>query len=303
MSIIQKWNGKKIHIRDDRYVNATDMAKATGKVLKRFYDSEETQRYLLILSKRCNVPVSKDLALSEKKDNTIYRKTDIPQSFLIEVAQKGKTRNTYFHPKLALRFAQWCSAEFAVEVDFWLDDLLQGKKSKSLPHGINQNHYHLYRPLEDGKAKWEKRFFSDFYDALYALDDRENNPPYHQHPTYFSKLTIKYVYDEFEAVAPSHIIKELKIIKQAHEDEGVKGIKTLHQLLSPEGQKILEKTLITITTYLNVANTEGQTPEQRRVALEYWLQVKRGQKTLPVVQASLQKIAQLKPVSHVGEYS
>jgi hypothetical protein len=52
--ILKEWNGKKIHIREDRYVCATDMPKATGKKIDNFLKSQETQEYLFILAKRCN---------------------------------------------------------------------------------------------------------------------------------------------------------------------------------------------------------------------------------------------------------
>jgi len=52
MSIIQKWNGTKIHIREDRYVNATDMAKATEKDLSEFQKLDWVQEYLQIFIRK-----------------------------------------------------------------------------------------------------------------------------------------------------------------------------------------------------------------------------------------------------------
>lgn len=286
MPNIRQWNGKQIHIREDRYVSATDMAKATGKRLQKFLEYSETQEYLQVLSKRCNIPINKD----DKNTFTRYNKsTGDSINYIIETS-KGRSGGTYFHPKLALRFAQWCSAEFAVEVDFWLDDLLQGKTSKTLPLGIDPCRHQLYRPLEDGKAKWEKTFFKPFYDVLYAFDDRINEEPFHQHPVYIAKMTVKYVYDEFEAVAPKNIIKELKILRSAHEKQGVRGVKALHQFLSDEGKKILERTISTVTAYLKVAITTATTPETRRTAANFWLLVMRGQTTLPVIENGLRQI-------------
>lgn len=290
MPNIRQWNGKKIHIRPDRYVNATDMAKSEKKQLSNFLKSPETQKYLKVLSKKCNIPISKDTFTPSNRSSENSLHNNIYTSFLIEIVQVGKTKHTYFYPKLALRFAQWCSAEFAVEVDFWLDDLLQGKTSKTLPLGIDPSRHQLYRPLEDGKAKWEKTFFKPFYDVLYAFDDRINEEPHHQHPLYIAKMTVKYVYDEFEAIAPKNIIKELKTLRFAHEQQGVRGVKALHQFLSDEGRKILERTISTVTAYLKVAITTATTPETRRTAAEFWLLVMRGQTTLPVIENGLKQI-------------
>lgn len=159
-SMIRQWNGKKIHIRPDRYVSATDMTKATQRRFVEFLELKNTQEYLRVLSKRCNIPIDKNDCKVENPTSATTKATPKIQNRLIEVVYNGKIRHTYFYPKLALRFAQWCSAEFAVEVDFWLDDIFQGKTSKTLPLGIDPSRFQLYRPLEDGKAKWEKIFFS-----------------------------------------------------------------------------------------------------------------------------------------------
>ena len=159
---IEKWNGKQIHIREDRYVSATDMTKATQRRFVEFLELKNTQEYLRALSKRCNIPIDKNDYQVEIPTSATAKTTTKTHNRLIEVVYNGKIRHTYFHPKLALRFAQWCSAEFAVEVDFWLDDMLQGKTSKTLPIGIDPSRYVLYRPLEDGKAKWEKAFLCLF---------------------------------------------------------------------------------------------------------------------------------------------
>lgn len=98
------------------------MAKATGKRLNDFMRLEQIQKYLQILSQRCNLPIYQ--ARNPVKGDA---KSSQESHFLIEEFYKGKRRNTYFHPKLVLRFAQWCSAECAVEVDFWFCHLLKSE--------------------------------------------------------------------------------------------------------------------------------------------------------------------------------
>jgi DNA gyrase/topoisomerase IV subunit A len=99
------WNNFPIRIRQsDRYVCITDMAKACGKLYGNWRKLQQAQRYLEALSRSILIGIDQ----------------------LIQVIDTGlnETRGTWAHPKVALRFAQWCSPEFAVQVDIWIDELL-----------------------------------------------------------------------------------------------------------------------------------------------------------------------------------
>lgn len=54
---------------------------------------------------------------------------------LVQVIQGGDPQNqgTWGHPKVAIRFAQWCSEEFAVQVDIWTDELMTTGKVEIAP--------------------------------------------------------------------------------------------------------------------------------------------------------------------------
>lgn len=103
-NIIKTWNGRTIRIRSDRYVSLTDMAKASDKSFRHWNENKATHSYLAALSGVVGIPT-----------------TDLVQVFQGGDPQK---QGTWGHPKVALRFAQWCSDEFAVQVDFWIDELL-----------------------------------------------------------------------------------------------------------------------------------------------------------------------------------
>jgi len=102
--LIKSWNNRAIRIREDRYVSLTDMAQATGKEVKHWNENKGTWSYLQALSSKVGIPTSK----------------------LIEIIRGGSAheQGTWGHPKVALRFAQWCSDDFAVQVDCWIDELL-----------------------------------------------------------------------------------------------------------------------------------------------------------------------------------
>lgn len=113
-NLIKSWNDRAIRIRSDRYVSLTDMAQASGKLLGDWTRLAKTKSYLKTLSGVMHFPI-----------------TD-----LVQVIQGGNPQNqgTWGHPKVALRFAQWCSDEFAVQVDSWIDELLTtGKVELSTP--------------------------------------------------------------------------------------------------------------------------------------------------------------------------
>lgn len=208
-----------------------------------------------------------------------YKKTDAIQSFLIELVIRDGKKNTYFHPKLALRFAQWCSAEFAVQVDFWLDDMLMGKNSKTLPFAPDR-HTYIYRPLEEGKSPWDLMFEKPLYDQLYALDNRVNEEPYNQHPPYFAQYTIKYIYDELMDIAPKQIYEELRLLRA--NDNRPKGLRMLHQYLSEEGKILLCKTIGAITELVRQANNVSPYPHIKKNYLALKLAERKGQLTLPI---------------------
>lgn len=113
---IKVWNERQIRIRADRYVSLTDMAQASGKLFADWKRLKTTDSYLATLSSIMGIPIMK----------------------LIEsqVGGSPEKTGTWGHPKVAIRFAQWCSDEFAVQVDFWIDELLtKGSVSLSTENG------------------------------------------------------------------------------------------------------------------------------------------------------------------------
>lgn len=102
---IRQFNSKTIRIRpEDRYVCLTDMAKASGKLFADWKRLKATESYLETLSRIMGMPII--------------------QLIEVNVGNLGEMSGTWGHSKVALRFAQWCSDEFAVQVDIWIDELL-----------------------------------------------------------------------------------------------------------------------------------------------------------------------------------
>lgn len=110
-NLIKNWNDRSIRIRSDRYVSLTDMAQATGKNLGHWLENKATHSYLDVMSSKIGIPTM--------AQNQGFQA-------LVEIRKGGDVTKsgTWGHPKVAIRFAQWCSDEFAVQVDIWTDELM-----------------------------------------------------------------------------------------------------------------------------------------------------------------------------------
>jgi hypothetical protein len=80
------------------------MAQAAGKLFAGWSRLESTKAYL----------------------ETLSRSMQINIDVLVQVQTTGKNedRGTWGHPKVSIRFAQWCNDEFAVWVDTQIDELM-----------------------------------------------------------------------------------------------------------------------------------------------------------------------------------
>lgn len=132
-SIIKSYNGRSIRVNpNDRYVCLTDMAAASGKRLNNWIQTDKAKSYIETLSVVTGKPVSALLSVTH-----------------------GNL--TWAHPKVAIRFAQWCSDEFAVQVDFWIDELVTtGSVSIATSDRKSQS---WIQAREDGKLA--RREFTD----------------------------------------------------------------------------------------------------------------------------------------------
>jgi hypothetical protein len=76
------------------------MATASGKRLNDWIRTDKAKSYLAALSAITGIAVIE----------------------LLEVGEGNQP--TWGHPKVSIRFAQWCSDDFAVQVDGWIDELM-----------------------------------------------------------------------------------------------------------------------------------------------------------------------------------
>lgn len=95
--------------KDNKMVNATQMAKSFGKRPVNFLDLDSTKKYIEIL------------------------KVKFPDLKNIVLIKKGKYGGTWFCEKLALKYSSWLSAEFELWVYEKIEELLT-KGTTSLQH-------------------------------------------------------------------------------------------------------------------------------------------------------------------------
>jgi len=100
--ITREYNGNVFHFREDGYFNMTKAAKVFGKEAKHFWGLPSTVEYLEALQET------------------------VGKSDLFET-RPGRNGGTWGHPKLAVVFARWLDARFAVFCDMVIDDILNKK--------------------------------------------------------------------------------------------------------------------------------------------------------------------------------
>lgn len=103
-SLALTFDGNTIHAsRGDAWINATEMGAIFDKRPADWRRLPDAIEYL----------------------DALCRKYNVGKSHFIKT-QKGKGGGTWFHPKLAIPFARWLSADFAVWCDEQIHDLLSG---------------------------------------------------------------------------------------------------------------------------------------------------------------------------------
>ncbi len=102
--IATDYNGIALSFTGDGWFNATAAAKHFGKRLDNWLRSPATTDYIGALAE----------ALKSLNSSDLIR------------TSRGHDGGTWLHPKLAVAFARWCDARFAVWCDLQIDHILRG---------------------------------------------------------------------------------------------------------------------------------------------------------------------------------
>jgi len=109
--VLASYKDTPVSFNTDGFLNATKVAKQFNKRTKDFLRTKETKEYVSELAK------------------TMGRICLTEQNQIVTVVQGGDPENqgTWIHPKLAIYFARWCSANFAVWCDQQIEKILKDK--------------------------------------------------------------------------------------------------------------------------------------------------------------------------------
>jgi KilA-N domain len=132
-----EYEGITVSFHDDGWFNATCVATPYGKEPVQWLRQRETLEYMAALLKRAG-KTGIVTELNEIKD--LDGKSSASRARLLALAKKtgfvvtkqGSLQNgggTWLHPKLAVRFAQWANADFAVWCDEQIEAILHEKKA------------------------------------------------------------------------------------------------------------------------------------------------------------------------------
>lgn len=106
--IERQFDGHVIRQRtSDGYLDATAMCKACGKMPFDWQRLQSTTEYLEALRIATGIPVTQLVVATNEIGH--------------------KMQGTWIHPRAAMRLAQWCSPKFAILVDGWVLDLVEGR--------------------------------------------------------------------------------------------------------------------------------------------------------------------------------
>ncbi|VTS08497.1 KilA-N domain-containing protein [Tuwongella immobilis] len=104
--------GSVVEIREDGFINATQLCKAAGKLFAHYMSSGPTKQFLAALESDIGKPISA----------------------LIEVRKGGSgPQGTWVHPRVAIDLARWCSPQFAVTVNGWIFELMTRGSASAQP--------------------------------------------------------------------------------------------------------------------------------------------------------------------------
>lgn len=138
--------------------------------------------------------------------------------------RRGAGGGTWLHPKLAVRFAQWLSDDFAVWCDEQIDAIIR--------NGIRVQGNADLIPLllRPDAAEWDLRFPPEYYHALARITGTTYVGHSGGTPAIYGQITDRWVYG---CLLPYEVRAELKARRHRSEK--------MHQWISDGGRELLDK--------------------------------------------------------------
>jgi len=169
-------NDIQIIVREDGYINLTQLCKAGNKEFSNWLKNKNTEAYLMVLSSSLRI----------RRDNLIKYETG-----------SNENRATWGHPQAAINIAQWISPQFDVQVSKWIFELNVTGKVEFGNEKSNKELENLYQEkinLQNRLKNYETTIFNrnidycpiEYYgkDIVYFI---KFNVPINLHSEYVTK--------------------------------------------------------------------------------------------------------------------
>lgn len=202
------YRGQTVRFNADGWINATEAAAKFGKRPNEWLRLPDTLEYLDALERTCGkIP---------------YVRTSR--------ARADRGGGTWLHPKLAVAFARWLSADFAVWADLQIDGLIRSGI-------VAQGHEHILALLvRPEPAEWELRFPPEYYQALAKVTRTQYSGHAGGTPGLYGQITRKWIY---QVILPRDVLAEMDARKRDSEK--------MHQWLTDGGAKLLDQQIALVT--------------------------------------------------------
>jgi hypothetical protein len=125
----------------DGYINLNQMAEASGKRIDNWLRLDSTKELFAEFDRQQSDLTSSDLSLTTsdlRKLNSDLVHFEVERSLNSSndqpalITYEGKSGGTWAHPHIAIQFAQWCSAAFALQVSRWVCDWIATNKTPEM---------------------------------------------------------------------------------------------------------------------------------------------------------------------------
>jgi hypothetical protein len=129
--------------QSDAFINATEIAKQFNKVPKDFLRTDSTKDYIKAIGQICLI--------------------DENQIVISKVGSSENGGGTWLHPKLAIFFARWLDARFAVWCDLQIEKILH---SNAAPADFSEFLNPITEPISPDDFKWRHQVITNAWQNL-----------------------------------------------------------------------------------------------------------------------------------------
>ena len=137
-SITHDYNGITINQQSqDGYINLNQMAQATEKRIDHWLKTKSTQELFAEFYRQQSTSTTPNSTSTTWNSNEST--SDMGQLVPALITYEGNNGGTWAHPDIAIQFAQWCSAAFALQVSRWVRDWIVTNK----PPEMSKEHLQL----------------------------------------------------------------------------------------------------------------------------------------------------------------